>query len=209
MRWALLLIVVAFVALPATALGGNSADQRLDAAASEVAGKPVPVWCENSWADWIHFGDSVSQDWTWVSGFTVPSAGPTVYVNPRQCETLHALLNGENVGTYYAASALLTLAHESVHQRGVLNEGETDCTALPLVPGLAVSRFGIASMVSQSYTATTVRRFVRKVRGKRVVIRVVQRVVRWRTVKNPYLDRLAADALRWHRSKPPEYQGNC
>jgi hypothetical protein len=201
-------LVSVALAVPAAARAANWPDARLDQVAASVAGHPVDVWCEDSWADWIHAGDALAEDWTFVGGFTDPSV-TTVYVSPRQCETLHALLDGEVVGTYYAASALLTLAHESVHQRGVTNEGEAECTALPLLEDIAVNHFGVPRTVSEPYQAKVVKTVVRRVNGERVAVRVTITVVRYRTVPNPWLARLTMDALRWHRSKPAEYQGNC
>jgi hypothetical protein len=105
----------------------------------------------------------------------------------------------------WASSALLTLAHEAVHQRGVTDEGVTDCTALPLVPGLATKFFGIPATVEQTVTAT-----------KTIVVRIGKRSKRVRvsyaktkSVPNPYLTKLEADAVRWHRLGGPAYQGNC
>jgi hypothetical protein len=209
-KFALVLVIAASAGAIAAPLAqaGNWADSRLDATASQIAGKPINVWCESSWSDWIHAGDSVHENWDEVGGFTYLSE-PTIYVAPDSCFTLHALLGRESVGTLYAAQAILVLAHEAVHQRGISDEGVTECTALPLVPSLAVSHFGIASTMRQTY-ATTVWKSVRvKVGGTTVTRKVSTRDVRSRVIPNPWLKQLAADAHRWHRTSPAEYQGNC
>jgi hypothetical protein len=206
LRRLLLVLGVALVAL-GLVNAARASDRHLpllDAIAGEVAGHPVPVYCEDSWAEWFAFsaGDG-------TAGFTRPGYSPWVYVSPRQCETLWALANHENVGTYYASSAILTLAHEATHQRGgtyavvgdPATEGRTDCAALPLVPTIATRWLGVPATIIETYIAKVRRRV-----SKRWVLVAVARE---RTVPNPYLTALAADALRWHRSKPANYQGGC
>src|SRR5438105_1244047 len=126
LSFAMLVAALSFVA-PSTAANDPSAV--FDNAATFIAGHPVTVNCETDWSAWIANGSSED------SGYTVIGT-PIIYVGPRECETLHALIQDMDVGAYYASSALLTLAHESVHQRGISDEGVTDCTALALVPQL-------------------------------------------------------------------------
>lgn len=196
MRRIFLAALVASLVLAPSAVAADWSLPNADAAATAVAGHPVHVYCESSWTEWVNYFEPQGTDGTAVNGFT-SIASPVVYVSPRQCETLHAVAASEDVGTYYAASALLTLVHESVHQRGISDEGVTDCTALPLVPGVATSFFGVP--------ATVLARQLVRVRSHhrwRLVARSV-------SVPNPWLLRLAVDALRWHRSKPAAYQGTC
>jgi hypothetical protein len=209
-RFALVLVIAAAVAaiMAPLSAASNWPDNRLDAVATQVAGHPVNVWCESSWSDWIHTGDSADENWDGVRGFTFLSA-PTIYIAPDACFTLHAMLNRENVGSLHAADALLVLAHESVHQRGISDEGMTDCTALPLVPSLAVNSFGIPSMAPEKYAVTVWKTMRVKVGGKWVTKRYATQQVRWRSIPNPWLAQLANDAHRWHRTAPAEYQGNC
>lgn len=186
------LFVVLALVLASGAHAQNVPDPRLDAAASSIAGHPVTVWCELDWASWLQ----MSQGQPDAQGFTRIGT-PVVYVDPEVCVELHALLNGEDVGTYFAAEGLLTLAHESVHQRGITSESVADCTALTLVKSLAVKTFGIAAKVRQTYS-------VRVKRKGRFV-----RVRKHRLVTNPWLTRLYKDAVRWHKAKPAVYQGGC
>lgn len=204
------LIALAVVALAATSVAqaGNWPDKRLDAVATSVAGHPVSVWCESSWSDWIHTGDSIDEDWDPLQGFTYLST-PTIYLSPARCFTLHELVAGIDVGSLDASGAILTLAHESVHQRGITDEGVTDCTALPMVSSLAVDYFGIPASVRQPYVATVSKRVGVRVGGHTVTRTLRTHVVRYRSVANPYLARLAAGAHAWHKSAPAEYQGTC
>lgn len=195
----LLSIVAVLVIVVPAAGAANNPNPVFDAVATEVAGKPVSVWCESSWVEWVGVGLADA------NGVTILDR-PIVFVSPRQCETLWALQTGESVGTYHAASALLTLAHESVHQRGITNEAQTDCLALPLVPQIATNHFRVPTTVSQSYTVMTSRR-VRVTKTKWIVVKSSKVAVR--QIPNPWLEQLAADALRWHQSKPADYQGVC
>jgi hypothetical protein len=180
---------------PAPASAQNQPNAKLDAVAADVAGHRSTVWCETSWPDWLatvaredpSSGEIAAEG---VNGFTVIEK-PVVYVSPRQCETLSAAIEfgHRQVGSYYLASAMLTLVHEAVHQRGVLDEGVADCTALALLPRVATRFFG--------YNATS-----------RVVVRVHGRLVR-RTVADSALADLLRFASAWHRSKPAAYQGRC
>ena len=139
-----------------TASAANWSDGRLDAVASQIAGKPVRVHCEDSWYEWINAGEEAGEDWSYVNGFTA-LVEPVVYINPGRCETLHALLElgPRGVGVFHAAGAVKTLVHEAVHQRGVTNEGETDCTALSLVDDVAVRSCGYKRTERVAYTVTT------------------------------------------------------
>lgn len=199
----IILVMIIALLLPVAAQAANRPDNRLDVAASALAGHPVEVWCEDTWSSWILTGFQLfNQDWSFLAGFTF-AGDNTIFVSPRACETLHALLNyGPNrVGSYYASSAVLTLVHEAMHQRGISNEGEADCNALNLIRSAGVSYFGYRVQEQQQYVA----RVVKRVKGKRVVTPVV----RTRLVPSPTLAQFYNDAVSWHRSKPAEYQGNC
>lgn len=204
MKRLIVLFAAVAVLAPSVARAGDWHHSLLDAVASDVAGHPSYVYCEDSWPEWYYFGFSQN-----VGGVTAPGRTLWVFVNPRQCETLQALANHEDVGSYYAASALLTLVHEAVHQRGGVYanpadpavEGLTDCTAIPLIPSIVSRFFGIPATISQSYSVTLSKR----VKGK--LVRWVE--IRFRQVPNPWMSMLVRDVLRWHRIKPAQYQGNC
>jgi hypothetical protein len=189
-----------------TASAGNWKDNRLNAVASHIAGKPVDVHCEDSWYVWINSGEVQAEDWSLLAGYTYLSE-PVVYIAPDRCETLHALLEigPRGVGAYHAAGAVQTLVHEAVHQRGVTDEGETDCTALSLVDEVAVRHFGYKRTERVPYTVTTTSR--RKVDGR--WIRTQSKAVRYRMVPSQALKDFHTMAVAWHEWAPPEYQGTC
>lgn len=203
------LLLVALMGVGAGSAGAaNLPNPVFDQIASEVAGKPVSVYCETDWFVWIKAFESIGVNGGGINGFTNLST-PTVFVSPRQCETLWALHARENVGTYYAASAVFTLAHEAVHQRGITDEGVTDCTAMPLVAGIAVRYFGIAEFVTQTYLVpkTIKRTVVVGKKKKTITVRTMEQATR--QVPNPWFEQFKADTLRWHKAKPAEYQGSC
>lgn len=182
----------------ASARAANNPSPVLDAAASYVAGHPVSVWCETSWSDWLTMtaNNGVSE----AGGFTRAET-PVVYLAPDVCEELHALVGKEDVGSFFAADAILTLTHESVHQRGVMDEAVTDCTALGMVSQMATTFFSIPKTVVQQYVKLAYKR----VAGKRVRVSSIGT----RYVANPFLARLVKDATRWHDAKPAQYHGSC
>jgi hypothetical protein len=195
----LLVAVIAALALASPAAASNWPDGRLDQIASDVAAKPVSVWCESSESDWIHTGDYYNEDWDSLFGFTVLSQ-PRVYINPRECLTLHAFEQGADVGSFYASIAMLTLTHESLHQRlNSGNEALVECNALKLLPDVAVRDFHVPATVAQSYLASVKKR----VGGKLVNYRVL----RVRQVPNPYLNALLSNARGWDSTLPDSYHG--
>ena len=134
-----------------------------------------------------------------------------VYLSPSECLPLHdALSTGyKRAGVYPLASAILTLAHEAVHLRGITYEGVTECTALPLVTDLAVRYFAIPAVITQT-TRRIVQRWVwRKVNGTRKRVRVAVTVLTRADVANPDIALIGETALALHRGRSVEYQGNC
>ncbi|MDE2098614.1 MAG: hypothetical protein KGL39_15275 [Patescibacteria group bacterium] len=197
-RWLLPLCGTLLLVTAGAAQASNSPDLTLDTAASYVAGHAVTVWCETDWAAWLSMEqqNGVSE----AGGFTHIGT-PVVYVAPDVCEELHALIDRRDVGSFFAADAVLTLAHEAVHQRGVADEGAADCAALSLVKDVATTFFGIPKTVPQRYIELATRR----VAGKRVRVPTLKT----RQIINPYLVQLQQDAQLWHDAKPAAYRGSC
>jgi hypothetical protein len=151
----------------------------------------------------------VYEDWDGLLGFTLQNTS-TIYLNPTVCWTLQELLAGDDVGTFNAAEALLTLTHESMHQRGYWDESAAECAALPLVTGVAANNFGVPNLVTVPYTATVSKRVVVRVAGRTVVRTVKTQVVRHKHVVNPWLVRMASDVQWWHKTAPDAYhEGSC
>jgi hypothetical protein len=184
---------------------GDWPDGQLDAAASSVAGHPITVWCESSWGNWIHAGDNAGMDFSFVFGFTYIGT-PVIYINPTECLTLHALVNNEWVGSFEASIALLTLAHESVHQRGIADEGQAECTALPLVAGLAENYFGFPATIPDKKVVNYTKTVAKRIKGKTYRFKVRSQKVVTVQIPDPFLAAVQADAVRWHKTLPPAYQ---
>lgn len=200
-----MLVLAAAAALAITAGAGaqNIPHPTLDAIASSVAGKPLSVWCENNDADWDHrIAAAYGQPGYTVLGFTRPGVEPVAYLAPQICTSLQiALRDGPHAaGLAPLALALLTLLHESVHQRGILDESVTDCTALALVGTYAISVrvFPTVPMLQQGFRW-------QRIRGKRVRVPTVELV----DAPNPDVGLFVAWAAFWHSLKPSNYQGAC
>lgn len=197
MRRGLLVLVVGVVTLWVTAPArGAYQEPGLNAAASAVAGHAVIASCAATDAEWAQF-ETVPGFPFEVDGFTYASKDNVIYLSPRVCQTLTALedpLKRNEVGPYWAALAIKSLVHESVHQRGVLDEGVTDCTAVTLVSEVAVRSFGYPA-TSKVYVYTKTKAGTYRRTSK--------------TVPNPVLARLTFWASQWHRAMPAIYQGGC
>lgn len=196
-RGVLVLSLVSLVAAFAAAAGARAAyyDANLNVIAGAVAGHPVIVTCYDSPGEYegVEYAHGVTYE---DDGFTSPTLDNVIYLAPRICDTLHALLYGpgpDDVGVFWAGLAIKTLIHESVHQSGILDEGVTDCTALALVTTYAVKYFHYPAKVAK----------VSYVRQGKLYKRVTK------TVPNPALARLYLMAEAWHAALPPEYQGGC
>lgn len=213
LRGAFLLAAVA-AALAGTAQAGNQPHPTLDAIASEVAGRPVSVWCETDWDDWHTMTGGR------FPGAFVRSLTDTVaYMGPLRCTDLTAAVSG-SASVTQLGGGLQALLHEAVHLRGVLDEGETDCTALGLVREYAIRYFGFPETVAEKRRVTRTVRVKRRVWVRRDGRRV--RVVRWVRVKrtvtvtvtvpNPALANVYGAASQVHRrsvSADPSYAGFC
>lgn len=200
----LLLLIALVLGFAPTAAAANQPHPTLDAVASEVAEKPVSAWCEMDLAAWTNMAASAGLP-AWAGGYTYPST-PTVYIAPQHCSTLRVALNNgvETAGAYWFSGALLTLAHESVHQRGILDEQLADCTALALVGTLATKHFGVTPTVTIKEPRSVSRTVVRRVRGVVVRLKVRDVVMVSATRPNPLLAQIGGWAAGWHSlSGPP------
>jgi len=209
----LLTALVAAAALAVTPLAAhaeNWPDGRLDAIASTIAGHPVQVWCEDDDVEWDDaFVDSGLRGET-VYGFTSLS-DPTIYLAPRFCETLHVALDAgpEQAGLFWLAGATLVLTHESVHQRGIADEAQTECTAYGMVGDVAARFFGLSQTKTVVTLAPVTKTKTVRVGKKTVSVRYTTYVRRSTQVANPDWAGFLDDARMWHESTPPEYRQGC
>jgi hypothetical protein len=199
MRKFILFIILFFLALLIghhNATAANWPDSRLDAIASSIAQKPITVYCEDD----SHVWDAVENYYgVRADGLTFLTQ-PVVFVRPLICEALHAILQGEDVGSFYASHAILTLTHESTHQRlNSGNEALVECTAMKLYPTVLTQQFGWEPSFTEVYYTLQVKR----VKGKRVT----RRIRHTRTTPSIWYAHLIRDATRWDAILPPSYHG--
>lgn len=175
----------------------------LNQVASKIAGKPVTVQCEfnaDSWQTLVRANfepDPVSSD---IVGFTNIEY-PVVYLSPRIC---HAFSQWDTFGTDAGlvpfSLALLTLTHESVHQRGIRDESATSCTALTEVRSVA-GLFGVPEKATTTKLVTA----YKLVKGVKVRTLVARQAI----VTNPVMTKLMAFIRAWHNSLPDHYRQGC
>jgi hypothetical protein len=97
------------------------AQDRFSAEASRIAQKPVRIRCDESGA----FVGAIQH----TEGVATVG-GDLAYLTPERCLDLYRLAFEGEVTTSQTARALVVLAHEAWHLRGVRNEGSTECYAL-------------------------------------------------------------------------------
>jgi hypothetical protein len=211
-KWLLILLTAVALASAASAPASNAPSPQIDQIASEVAGKSVTAWCETNLYDWDNYVRSVMPGRIGADmlGYTV-YGGNQVRLSPLVCQTLRTGLRYgyREVGIVYLPLAVLTLAHESVHARGVRDEGVADCTALPLVPSFMERFFGLTKTIEKTELRPVQHTMRKKIAGKwrKITYTTMQSVTV--NVPNPDYQRAAEWALTWHRVAGPEYQGNC
>jgi hypothetical protein len=107
--------------------------ERITAEARRIAGAPVRIRCDESYAFTGAGSDTL--------GVAFPRAA-LAYLDQGVCRALHDVLAGGARGNERIAEALVVLAHEAVHLRGERREGVTECLALQEAGPLAV-RLGL------------------------------------------------------------------
>ena len=98
-----------------------AAEARFSAEASRIAAKPVSVECDESGE---HVGLVRHADGAAVVG------GERAFLTPRRCLDLYRLAFEGEVTASQTARALVVLAHEAWHLRGVGDEGTAECYAV-------------------------------------------------------------------------------
>jgi hypothetical protein len=199
-------MVLVGLAAGTAAQAANAPHPTFDALATEVAGHSTQVWCEDDPYDWDQLWYPQGVPGGYIQGFA-PYGGNVVFVSPTICEALWATVDPGGPGGYldsgmsFFARALLVLIHEAEHAKGIVNEAEAECAALPLVVPMAVKHFGVPQTIKQARVVSK----WKKVGKKRVRVQVVQQV----SVANPDLTRIAQWAKYWHDVLPAEYRGTC
>jgi hypothetical protein len=190
------LVVVGALMMTTTASAADWHLAKLDSVASSIAGHPVSVYCDSSQAEWVDVSRATSGAGDGLLGFTYgPNAvdpfgnSNTIYLNPTACTTFQTYaangwgttLAARDAGMYWLGGAALTLVHESIHQSGNADEGQTECAAIKQLPTDLSTLFGVPTTIT--------------VHGSRVA--------------NPTYNRLLGWANFWHKSTPPQYQAVC
>lgn len=135
------LAISASSAAPARPHGFYEA-KALDSAASFVARKPAHVYCAHNHAIWR---DAANANATPTAVALTRAGTNRSELEPLICSTLIAKLDRLPVSTYDFALSLRVLVHEAIHERGVVLEGEAECSAMHEMPRVAVRFFGVAS----------------------------------------------------------------
>ena len=97
------------------------AEARFSAEAARIAGKPVTVRCDESGR---YVGAVQHADGAAVIG------GDLAFLTPERCLDLYRLAFQGEIRDSRTGRALVVLAHEAWHLRGVRDEGQTECNAL-------------------------------------------------------------------------------
>ena len=115
------------------------ATQRFSREASQIAGKPVMIRCDEAGkrVGAVQHADGVAL-----------VAGNLPYLTPERCLDLYRLAFDGEIKSSRTARALAVLAHESWHLRGERDEGTTECYALQ--SGVDVGRsFGLSASTAR------------------------------------------------------------
>jgi hypothetical protein len=98
--------------------------------------RTLAIACWNR-ADWLSVvqaeGEEPEHGSTMLLGFWKPMQPRWLHIAPGVCSDLQALLDTK-IPTGRRAAALATVMHETLHAYGVVNEAQTNCYAVQLVP---------------------------------------------------------------------------
>ena len=119
---------------------------RLTPIAEALSVPGAKVYCALTPASWRDTVEPLYPGlrWATLNGYAMVNE-PAVYLSPWTCQPLERWKRGKTVPLADVGRALLTLGHESVHLRGVLDERTTECTALKELRSVARTHFGIKS----------------------------------------------------------------
>lgn len=193
------LLTAIVVALVMCVSAYGDTNTTLNNIASHLSGHSVTVQGYLDDRQWVALLDSKGDTAGDVTAFTVPGT-PVIYLGPRVYAEVIGLADGENMGAFLSSEGILTLAHEAAHQAGITDEGAADCKALSEIKQTAI-QFGIPAKIRHTYIGH------KRIRIGRKHIRIP--VLKHKTVLNPFLSKLQKDAMRWHVSRGPTYQGSC
>lgn len=103
--------------------------------------RTLAIACWNR-ADWLSVvraeGEEPEHGSTTLLGFWKPVQPRWLHIAPSICTDIQALLDTK-IPNGRRAAALATVMHETLHAYGVVNEAETNCYAVQLVPLLGVN----------------------------------------------------------------------
>lgn len=124
---------------------GFRESSRLALIAQELSVPEAKVYCAltpASWRDSHPGNERWAAIWSTTNG-TTGVEEHIAYLAPWTCQPLELWKRGKAVRLTDVGKALLTLGHESVHLRGVLDERTAECTALRELRLVARTYFGI------------------------------------------------------------------
>lgn len=147
-----LLVLAGVLATPVAAAPDGFRDSvRLSPIAAEIAGKPAAVYCARSFTAWDGLIRPLGGDPAKVPGY-VPPSDDVAYLNTTTCQRLEGWLRGKNIPKLEQFGwSVLTLVHESMHMRGLDDEGETDCAALAEMPRVLRVHFKVRKPLTLRY----------------------------------------------------------
>lgn len=204
----------------------------LDPVATDVAGFPLQVNASDNVTEWNEINGEPANGPFTVAGFTAPFVAPgdklydpydglsyddyrVIWLSP---DNYNILRNGTN-DPYQLAEALLTLDHESMHQRlQSADENRVNACALQDIPRLLTTDFAIQPTITRTTSVpvrTRVRIRYRAHQHGRWVFRhkYVTRtnyVSETQTVPNPTFTSIVTAATAVYRNQPPSYNtGTC
>lgn len=136
------MLAAALVAAPTAAAGGFYEAKVLEPTASYVAKKPIAVWCATSTEAWKAY-EIATYGVPGTEHGSTPFGGSAIYLDTEECPPLRQFLRAMSVYVPTLAATIEILTHESIHARGVRDEGVTDCDAMHEMPGVAVRFFRV------------------------------------------------------------------
>ena len=120
----------------------------ISARAAWVAHKPVTIYCASTNDAWAAYIDSVGTPSDFPNGaasafgYTPTDGGTTSYLAPATCAPILKRIARATPSFLALGATLDVLTVESLHLRGEVDDGQTACDALKVLPGFLVAKWG-------------------------------------------------------------------
>lgn len=134
----------ALLAAVALVPAGFTENPVLNERATYVAGKDVRVYCAATDGAWSAYVSElpVAPPNGEADGYTPTIGGDETYLSPEVCAPMLLRIRHKRPSWIALGATVDVLTHESLHMRGISDEGATECAAYRALPSFLLAKWG-------------------------------------------------------------------